>query len=356
MVAYACPRWRNFISTAPDLTFTGNMNSPIEIDLNPYLIQGANPVDMSVISDKGFQGGFRLNYIMTFPPKNGRLEYGSYGTGWRYVPNANWTGDDSFTYQLSNGSQISGSGKISVTVNPGLQASIVVYKAIDKPYWKFLGSHHIPWNFGHGGKKAIPGKPGSPAVAAQPGDPTATPPIPATPAKAAVKAIDPVPEVPGQYDFITYQWIERVPTRLFTLGKPYIYQEFNSVRTSEVAFDIDTNLPSIVHLNDNSDWYKFVWPDPNLSGYMPNTVLPYIQPAGPFPFTLRIDFYDKAQYVNIVDPVTGLVTGKTFSDWTKHDFIEVDVESVRGSDWYQNGQVQIVTHNNPDYPQAPWYP
>ena len=160
---------------------------------------------------------------------------------------------------------------------------------------------------------------------------------------------------PGQYDFITYQWIERIPIRQFTSGQPYIYQEFVSIRTSDIVYDIDTGLPSVKTLYDATDWYKFVWPDPKLSGYLPNSLQPYIQPAGPFPFTLRIDFYDKAQYVDVLDGA-GKKIGTSFSGWTVHDFIEVDVESVRGSDWFQNGQVQIVTHNNPDYPQAPWYP
>ena len=155
MTAYACVRWRNFISVANDITLSGSQNKPVEVDLSSQLLQGAKPLDASLINSVGFQGAFRLTYQATTQPKYGYLTPGTKGTGWRYNPNANWTGTDTFTYVLNNGSQNSNTATVTITIIKGLSAYISVHKAIDKPYWRLEGSYYIPPTMGSGGKPAV---------------------------------------------------------------------------------------------------------------------------------------------------------------------------------------------------------
>jgi hypothetical protein len=330
MTAYACFRWRNYNSAALDLTFKGTANSPIEIDLKQYLIQGANPPNMDVLNEKQFQGAFLLNFLAITPPANGRLQPGSTGTGWRYYPNKDFVGIDSFTYVFSNGTQNSNVATVTLTVKPGLSGSILVFKAVDKPYWQVLGSHKIPT---------------AAEIAA------ATPPTPPT--------IPPPPLVfgtNGTYAMITYTWIRKYPIKTFENGEPYIYEQYTNISSSTLQFDPNTQQPTVKDLNPSTDWYKSVWPDPSLSGYLPNSLQPYIQPAGPFPFILRIDFYDSPQFENILDPDTHAVIGVVFTHYATHDNVEIDVVSDKGIDWYKNGQVVLLTNSSPYYPFAPAYP
>jgi hypothetical protein len=337
MTAYACVRWRNFIAAAPDLSFTGAANAPITIDLKKYLLQGANPLDLTVIESQGFQGAFRLNFFATVQPVYGTLLPSLTGTGWHYYAYAGYVGPDEFTYVLNDGTQNSNFATITIDVLKGLTCEIKVYKADSKPYWQLTGSTGvIPYNRGHGGKKAVTNKVVDPKT------------------KLSSTVIV-TPEIPGIYALITYTWILVVP-KLIASDQPYIYLEYRQLQTSLLKYDPDTALPSIDLLKDTTDWLKFVWPDPALAGYLPNSIQPYIQPAGPFQFILKIDMYDVALYDNVLDPVTKKIISKTFNDWKVHEKIEVAVESANGVNWYKNAAVVKIADSAANYPRAPWYP
>ena len=304
MSAYVCPRWRNFIATAPSIDLSGFMNSAIEIDLKEHLLQGANPVDNDVINEKKFQGAFWLNYRAVTYPRFGKLQPGTNGTGWKYYPKKDYVGFDSFTYALNNGTQDSNFAVVNIEVKPGLSGSITVYKAQNASYWQLLGSHTIPLEFGTN----------------------------------------------GTYQFILYTWIKKVPFKVMHLGEPNIHQRYDVMNVSAISYD-DNNTPYTKTLAQTTDWENSVWPDTELSGYLPNTVTPYIQPNGPFPYTLKIDFFDKPVYRDVY--IFGEYAGITFSHWQEHKTIEIEITQDKGEDWYKNGLVQIVEYDDPSYPNIP---
>lgn len=327
MTAYACVQWRNFVSVAADLSFTSGMNKPFEINLDTQLLQGANPIDQAVLDDKGFQGAFYLNYYAIDSPLYGKLEPGLKGTGWRYYPNKDFVGTDTFTYVLNNGTQNSNIATVAITIQEGLSGSITVFKADGKPYWRVTGSHFIPQLVPKTTKSKIPV------------DPKAKPPR--------------VYGTAGTYQMITYTWLLKRSVRTFSSGKPYIYETYANVGNSTITPDPITEQPLTTDLNATTEWFRFTWPDPNLSGYLPGTTQPYIQPDGPFPFILRIDFYDNAQFEDIKDPITRALIRKSFTYYKTHDSIEIDVVGDKGADWYANGSVLSVSSSAPDYPIGP---
>lgn len=302
MSAFMCPRWRNFSAVAEALDFSGQMNQPIEINLKNYLLQGANPIDNDVLNEKKFQGAFFLNYRAVSSPKFGKLEPGSYGTGWRYYPKKDYVGTDSFDYVLNNGSQDSNYAVINIEVKAGLSGSITVYHSLGKPYWRLTGTHNVPAGF-------------------------------------------------GPYEFITYSWIRKTPFVVFSFGDPFIYHRYEVRYASDIRYDIEgkpfaKSLPI-------TDWERSVWPDPSLVGYLPNSAVPYVQPPGPFPYTLRIDFFKDPIYVDVfdttVDPPKKI--GKRFSYWNVHDQVEIEITQDKGEDWWSNGQVIYVGPSDPTYPK-----
>ena len=112
--------WRDFIPNAPDYTLTVRSGQEKELDLTPILIQGAtdgnghSPTD-GVLDKVEAQRGWFLQIIPT-SAQNGRVRVSDDKKGISYKPRGEFLGEDCFNYRLSNGSQVSSFGKVSVSV------------------------------------------------------------------------------------------------------------------------------------------------------------------------------------------------------------------------------------------------
>ena len=73
------------------------------------------PVDLTTLTDD--VDGDALTYTITTPLANGTLTPTGTPGHYTYTPNANFTGPDSFTYTVSDGT-LTDTGTVSVTVTP----------------------------------------------------------------------------------------------------------------------------------------------------------------------------------------------------------------------------------------------
>ena len=81
------------------------------------------PVDLTTLTDD--IDGDALTYTITTPLANGTLTPTGTPGHYTYTPNANFTGPDSFTYTVSDGT-LTDTGTVSVTVTPVNDAPVAV--------------------------------------------------------------------------------------------------------------------------------------------------------------------------------------------------------------------------------------
>ena len=320
--------------------FFGQSCNPIILPYKDYTLKGHTIIDSNVLTEKGFQGAYYCKFAVVKEPKFGKLRPGTYGTGWKYYPKKDYIGQDSFVFKLNNGTQDSNCATVTINVLEYITGTITVHKSRTEPYWRLTGSHHIPQSFGTN----------------------------------------------GTFELITYTWIQKKYYRVIDsnigvrdivsgagYGEPFIYSGEEIVYFSVTNSGLE-GKPFLLSCPTYTMWSKAVWPDPNLAGYLPNTVAPFVQPPGPFPYRLKIDLYDKPIYTPIYEAVSIFAdfwetidlgagsqprfitvnrgprfagfqqkyVGRIFSHWDQQYSIEVDVVADKGEDWYKNGLVQLV--------------
>lgn len=108
------PIFRHFWPTVPSfpvIHFTPPPTSPkaaLRIYMDRYLIQGANPIDPSIISTEDnnhthqFQGGYRCTLQIVILPGHGTLKISDDGLSFEYSPALGYIGGDSFCYRIVN--------------------------------------------------------------------------------------------------------------------------------------------------------------------------------------------------------------------------------------------------------------
>lgn len=86
------------------VTYAGpDDNDYFHIDMHPWLIQGANPYDLSTLSTHNqFQGGYRNMLSIVKTPLYGIARVSPDRLGLDYRPQADFKGLDNFAYKLTN--------------------------------------------------------------------------------------------------------------------------------------------------------------------------------------------------------------------------------------------------------------
>lgn len=116
--------WRHYIPVAPDIDITVVVGNEAFIDLRPYIMQGArdfftqNSPDPLVIPDRvPSQRGWRLDYILSVPPRKGKVTNDVFKNGFIYTPDRSaGNNTDCFNYQFSNGTQLSNFGRVNINI------------------------------------------------------------------------------------------------------------------------------------------------------------------------------------------------------------------------------------------------
>jgi hypothetical protein len=92
-------------------------DTDVWLDSVRMIALGDNPVD-GVLSNDISPGGNPLSAWLVSSPEHGTLSFGSNG-GFRYIPDEGFTGDDTFTYQASDGALESNVATVTIHVTAG---------------------------------------------------------------------------------------------------------------------------------------------------------------------------------------------------------------------------------------------
>ena len=107
------------------VTVTAVNDAPTAADFAGTVAEDSTnvPVDLTTLTDD--VDGDALTYTITTPLANGTLTPTGTPGIYTYTPNANFTGPDSFTYTVSDGT-LTDTGTVSVTVTPVNDAPVAV--------------------------------------------------------------------------------------------------------------------------------------------------------------------------------------------------------------------------------------
>jgi hypothetical protein len=106
------PIYRHFMPISKDLVFHTPVSQTTEwfkLNMKPFLIQGAYPLDARLIStadsvmNTQFQGGYRCFLEIVTQPVNGDVRFSDDQLGFAYKPKLLlYRGGDAFSYRLIN--------------------------------------------------------------------------------------------------------------------------------------------------------------------------------------------------------------------------------------------------------------
>ncbi|MGL5013362.1 MAG: hypothetical protein ACRC6V_03605 [Bacteroidales bacterium] len=116
--------WRHHIPFAPDLQTTVIVGQTTVIDLKEHLIQGArdyvekySPEPLILPGLVPVQRGWLLDIVQTNDGQFGHAEISDFRDGFKYTPYpSSPSTTDCFNYQLTNGTQLSNYGRVTVDV------------------------------------------------------------------------------------------------------------------------------------------------------------------------------------------------------------------------------------------------
>lgn len=122
--AIASDYWRHHIPFAPDLEATVIVGQTTLIDLKEHLIQGArdyvekySPEPLILPNLVPVQRGWLLDIMQTNDGQFGHAEISDFRDGFKYTPYpSSPSTTDCFNYQLTNGTQLSNFGRVTVNV------------------------------------------------------------------------------------------------------------------------------------------------------------------------------------------------------------------------------------------------
>lgn len=135
--------WRNYKPVAPNLTFKVKNSGVTEITLD-QIIQGArdeltkhSPTE-GVLDKVPVQRGWRLSAIKVNDPACGTIRLNRFNDIFLYSPRSGYVGPDCFDYILTNGTQQSNSGTITLDVYQWYTYQMLLYrKNTQKTYHRF---------------------------------------------------------------------------------------------------------------------------------------------------------------------------------------------------------------------------
>lgn len=315
-------KWRNFIPTAPNLEIEAFRGQPVEIDLLPFMMQGARDLDtgeknQAVLDGISNQRGWLHRYFNISRPSHGLVTNSLFATGFRYTSSPLYIGSDCFSYVMNNGTQNSSPGTINITVKNFFAGRIIVeedttQRTANSRAYRFIGQWYIPPEF-------------------------------------------------NNYSIIQFTWYEHKPVKFFRGNTPYVKVVKTKVDQTRVGangingyqyYDYRNNNRFYVSGEDNSvdkarvypsnGFRTFTWPDPLFQGTIDDSSgLPYAQPLAPFPVSLEISFR------NYEIRSTSGGFRRYFPRWTDIENIEVDVRSLYGRDWWRTGN--IIDTEDPNF-------
>lgn len=135
--------WRNYKPVAPNITVQVRNSTDTEITLE-QIIQGArdeltkhSPTE-GVLDKVPAQRGWRLNAIKINDPLLGTVRLNTFNDAFIYSPRSGYVGGDCFDYVLTNGTQQSDSGTITLDVYQWYTFRVLLYrKNAEKTYHRF---------------------------------------------------------------------------------------------------------------------------------------------------------------------------------------------------------------------------
>tara|TARA_Y100001963_G_C6774563_1_gene446663 strand:- start:967 stop:1917 length:951 start_codon:yes stop_codon:yes gene_type:complete len=145
MTAKLLESWRPFIAEARDFDLETKSSEPIRLDMSTLMRQGAVDIDdyhSPLNSDKDplfaetdlTKRGWFFDIAITSKPKNGEVIYDEHRRGFIYTSRSDYVGEDCFNYILTNGKQISNTGKVIVNVLENYKLLLTVEKDSNDRY------------------------------------------------------------------------------------------------------------------------------------------------------------------------------------------------------------------------------
>lgn len=135
--------WRNYKPIAPNLTIRVRNSGDTEITLEQILqgardeLTGHSPTE-GVLDKVPAQRGWRLAAIKVSDPLLGNVRLNYFSDAFIYSPRSGYVGGDCFTYILTNGTQQSDSGTITLDVYQWYTYQILLYRLnTQKTYHRF---------------------------------------------------------------------------------------------------------------------------------------------------------------------------------------------------------------------------
>lgn len=125
--------WRNYKPYAPDLEWVITDQNTRTLDLNDLIIQGArDEQDRSpttgILNKVPAQRGWRCTPVIVGQPSNGIVRVNSTFDGFEYEPKPGYIGFDCFNYVITNGTQQSDIGKVTVDVREWYKHKVIAIR------------------------------------------------------------------------------------------------------------------------------------------------------------------------------------------------------------------------------------
>ena len=135
------------VSTAATVTLTVTAANDVPVAVNDSATTNEDtPVKINVLANDSDVDGNPLMTEVVANPTNGTVAHNADGT-FTYSPAAHFTGTDSFTYRVSDGTDNSNTATVSVTVNaankPGVVSSLGLAGALDSVSYSTDGSRAL---------------------------------------------------------------------------------------------------------------------------------------------------------------------------------------------------------------------
>lgn len=146
--------WRNYKPVAPNLTVRVRNSGQSEITLDQILqgardeVTGNSPTE-GVLDKVTAQRGWRLSAIKVSDPMAGTVDLNYFNDAFLYNPRSGYIGPDCFTYILTNGTQQSDSGIITLDVYQWYTYQMLVYRLNTlKTYHRFTAKPFMQYAAG----------------------------------------------------------------------------------------------------------------------------------------------------------------------------------------------------------------
>lgn len=153
--------WRNYKPIAPNLTIRVKNSGKTELTLEKILqgardeVTGHSPTD-GVLDKVLAQRGWRLSAIKVNDPMVGNVDLNYFNDAFIYNPRSGYVGTDCFAYILTNGTQQSDAGTITLDVYQWYTYQILLYRLnTEKTYHRFTAKSFMRYAPGQAPLKPV---------------------------------------------------------------------------------------------------------------------------------------------------------------------------------------------------------